>query len=226
MIRAFGILNDNFRRDHQWYGVPFPGTYMIDESGIVRAKYFEEDHRERFTAANVAFRQYGLESGGRVGETETSHLQIRTSTSDQVVRSGSRTVLILDVNLKPGMHVYAPQVGGNYIPVDWRITTSGAILSYKTAFPASENLHLPAVQETLPVYSGKFRLTRDLTIGQSREIRPFLSPEGKLTVEGSFRYQACDDKFCYPPKTVPVQWVFDVESHDRQRAPENLRRKP
>ena len=25
MIRAFDILNDNFPKDHQWYGVPFPG---------------------------------------------------------------------------------------------------------------------------------------------------------------------------------------------------------
>jgi hypothetical protein len=48
MIRAFDILNDNFPKDNQWYGVPFPGMYIIDERGIVKAKYFEDDHRERY----------------------------------------------------------------------------------------------------------------------------------------------------------------------------------
>jgi hypothetical protein len=225
MIRAFGILNENFQRDHQWYGVPFPGTYLIDETGKVAAKYFEQDHRERFTASNVIYRQLGLESGTTMGEVETPHLEIRYSASDRVVRSGSRTVLILDVVLGPGLHVYAPEVGGSYIPIDWSLSENGSFLPYDTQYPDSENLHLPAVQETLPVYSGTIRLTRDLTIGQGREIRPFLSAEGKLTVEGSFRYQACDDKFCYPPKTIPIQWVFDVERHDTERAPESLRRK-
>jgi len=218
-------LNENFPREHIWYGVPFPGTYMIDEGGTILAKYFEEDHRERFTASNIIFRQFGVQSGDKVGEAETSHLKIRYSASDQVLRSGSRTVLLLDVILKPGLHVYAPEVTGSYIPIEWRISKSAAILPYDTSFPASENLHLPAVQETLPVYSGTFRLTRDVTIGQGREIRSFLSPEGKLTVEGSFRYQACDDKFCYPPQTIPIKWVFGVERHDTQRAPESLRRK-
>jgi hypothetical protein len=123
------------------------------------------------------------------------------------------------------MHVYAPEVTGSYIPIEWKISKSGAVLAYDTTFPAFENLHLPAVQETLPVYSGTFRLTRDMTIGQGREIRSFLSAEGELTVEGSFRYQACDDKFCYPPKTIPLKWVLDIDRHDTKRAPENLRRK-
>ncbi len=49
IIRAFGILNDNFPPGHQWHGVPFPGTYVVDERGIIRAKFFDEDHRERYT---------------------------------------------------------------------------------------------------------------------------------------------------------------------------------
>jgi len=28
-------------RDNPFYGVPFPGMYLIDEHGVVTAKYFE-----------------------------------------------------------------------------------------------------------------------------------------------------------------------------------------
>ena len=66
MIRAFDILNDNFPKDHQFYGVPFPGMYLIDEHGVVKAKYFEDDHRERFTAASILVHQFG--QGGVLAE--------------------------------------------------------------------------------------------------------------------------------------------------------------
>ena len=65
VIRAFDILNDNFPPDHPWHGVPFPGTYISDETGVVRAKYFEEDHRERYTAASIWNRQLKVEPARR-----------------------------------------------------------------------------------------------------------------------------------------------------------------
>jgi hypothetical protein len=34
VIRAFDILNENFSKDHAWFGVPFPGTFIIDEKGV------------------------------------------------------------------------------------------------------------------------------------------------------------------------------------------------
>lgn len=46
----------------------------------------------------------------------------------------------------------------------------------------------------------------------------------ELIVEGAFRYQACDDKECYPPQTIPLKWRLKVEKLDRQRAPAELQR--
>jgi hypothetical protein len=99
------------------------------------------------------------------------------------------------------------------------MSASGAASAQPPAYPASRVLHLKALGEKLPVYEKRFRVTRDAVIGQDNEIRPLLDPERALTVSGSFRYQACDDKVCYPPETVPVKWVFRVEAHDSQRVP-------
>jgi len=78
-------------------------------------------------------------------------------------------------------------------------------------------LRLEAIDETVPVYNGKFRLVRDITIGKA-----YL---GTLTVEGTLKYQACDDRMCYVPQTVPLKWTFQVEPHDRERPPAELQRK-
>jgi DsbC/DsbD-like thiol-disulfide interchange protein len=223
MIRAFGILNDNFPPDHAWYGVPFPGSYIVDARGIVQAQFFEEDHRERYTASSILTRHFGA-SGNPVSTVETKHLKLTVTASDAVLSPGSRGVLSLDVELKPGMHVYAPGAQG-YIPIDWKVAESKAWLAHSPSYPPSEKLHLPAIQETVPVYQGRLRLARDLTIGQEREIAPVLNAARELVIEGSFRYQACDDKQCFPPQTVPLKWSFRVDRLDTQRAPADLQRK-
>ena len=93
------------------------------------------------------------------------------------------------------------------------------------AFPKSEVLFLEAINEKVPVYKGKVRLVREITIGKDAALKPLVSPSGEFTVEGEFKYQACDDRVCYIPATIPLKWTFILESHDRQRAPEALRRK-
>jgi len=217
-IRAFGILNDNVPPDRPTYGIPFPGTFVVDARGVVRSKFFEEDHRERYTAANILFRQFGGAGGARQ-VAETPHLTVTASASDQSVHAGSRVVLVLDVDLKPGMHVYAPEVTGGYIPVQWTIGPSAAATAQPASYPSSRVLHLKALNEKLPVYEKRFRITRDIVIGQDAEIHPLVGPDGALALTGSFRYQACDDKVCYPPESMPLRWLLKVAAHDSQRVP-------
>lgn len=224
VIRAFGILNEEVPRDHEVFGIPHPGTYVIDQEGIVRAKYFEEDYKERYTPATVLDRYFG--GDGPAGDSvETWHLKLTYSASQREARVGNRLLLVLEVELKPGMHVYAPEVTGGYIPIDWTIEESSGWQAHPVSYPPSREVHLPAIKETVPVYEGKIRLERDLTIGVGKGVEAVLGPNKELRVKGSFRYQACDERICYRPETIPLEWVFRLTAHDRQRAPEELRRK-
>ena len=63
----------------------------------------------------------------------------------------------------------------------------------------SRSIHLSAVNEALPFYDRRIRVIRDLAIGQENEIAPLLTPDRGLSAEGFFRFQACDDKECFPP---------------------------
>jgi hypothetical protein len=123
------------------------------------------------------------------------------------------------------MHVYAPGVEGGYIPVAWRMAESKGWRAEPVAWPVSRKLHLEAIKETVPVYEGKLRFSRDITIGQNRDLVPLLGADRKLRVTGSFHYQACDDKECYPPQTIPLRWTFHVNPLDSRRVPAELQRK-
>ena len=139
-------------------------------TGVVRAKYFEDDFRERFTAANILWRQFGDRAGPTQATAETPHLRLSWSRATRRRGRARELALALEIELKPGMHVYAPGVEGGYIPVEWSMTETKGWRAHEVVWPPSRKLRLEAIHETVPVYEGKFRLTRDLTIGQQKDL--------------------------------------------------------
>ncbi|MEO8026768.1 MAG: protein-disulfide reductase DsbD domain-containing protein [Bryobacteraceae bacterium] len=140
-----------------------------------------------------------------------------------MVRGGERIALVLDIELKKKMHVYAPGVEG-YIPIDFTVDGAAGMV-HDAVYPKSKKLRLKAIKETALVYDKPFRLVREITIAPDGKLKPLLSTEGELVIKGSLRYQACDDKVCYIPETIPLEWKVTVEGHDRQRAPKEMQRK-
>jgi hypothetical protein len=120
------------------------------------------------------------------------------------VRPGQRIALTLEIELKPNMHVYAPSVEG-YIPIEWSMAPNAAIVAQPVVTPPPHMLHLEAIDETLPVFSGRFRLVRNIIVAADAKAK------GAVTIEGTLRYQACDDRMCYVPKSVPLKWTIQVQ---------------
>ena len=225
IIRAFGILNETVKPGTAQFGIPYPGTFVVDAKGTVVAKYFEEDFRERVSASDILVRQFGALADAGNSSVETDHVRLTTAASMAVARPGHRIVLSLELDLKPNMHVYAPGVEG-YIPIDWKLEESPAARAHPFQYPASRKLHLKAIGETVPVYQGRVRMTREITFGAENAVRPLVGSTGDLILKGSLRYQACDDRKCYLPETAPLEWRFHFEGLDRERAPVSLQRKP
>jgi hypothetical protein len=226
IIRAYDILNETSKPGTVTYGIPYPGVYIVDPQGRVVSKYFEDDYKDRVSTADILARQFGAPVDAARGTAETKHLQITTAASNEIARPGLRIALSLDIELRPGMHVYAPGVQG-YIPIDWRLDDGGpAAKRHPFEYPASEMLHLEAIGETVAVYRGHIRIRREITFAQDASLKPMVSSTGEVIVKGSLRYQACDDRKCYVPQEVPLEWRFKYEGLDRQRAPSEFQRKP
>jgi hypothetical protein len=216
VIRAFGIFNHNIPKGHQWYGICFPGTFIVNSDGTVRHKYFEQMHRQRITTDTILTKEYGV-GGGEHTEIATEHLTLTAFPSQEPVRRGNRFTLVFDVETDPAMHVYAPGVEG-YRPVSIEVEEHPYLMIHPTEFPEPKWLQLEAIQETVPVFEGKTRIFQDLTLS------PRLK-EANIDIRATFSYQACDDKICYPPAKVPFRFVLDLEEHDSERSPEPLQRK-
>ncbi len=46
-INAFGIRNLDYEPGARAYGIPYPGIFLIDTEGVIRAKFAEESYRVR-----------------------------------------------------------------------------------------------------------------------------------------------------------------------------------
>jgi DsbC/DsbD-like thiol-disulfide interchange protein len=216
IIRAYDILNETSPKG-PFYGIPYPGTYVLNPKGVVTEKYFEDDFSQRYTATAILTKQFGAPVGNAHSTITAKHLTISASAGEDVVHTGQRIVLAVDIDLPHGMHVYAPGVQG-YIPVNLSLAESNAIVSHPAVYPPSKILRLKAINESVPVYTDKVRVLQDVTIGKNAK-------PGDLPIEGSFRYQACNEKICFIPETVPVKWTLHVEALDRQRAPTDIQHK-
>lgn len=212
-IREYDILNremdpDQKIGDIELYGIPYPGTFVIDSQRRVVDRFFEQRYQERFTVSSIALALGepidGVEQNGT--QVETNHLAVRAYASDSIVAPGNRFALVVDVTPKPTMHVYAPG-DHTYRVIRLRVDAPAFLRSHDLVYPPSEMYHYEPLDETVPVYQQPFRLVQNVTIPMSEETAELAAGAGAtLTVEGALEYQACDDEVCYIPAEVPLTW--------------------
>lgn len=183
-----------------------PGWYVLDARGVIVSEYFDDN--ARYTPAAILVHQFGWTPPEPATEVTGKQLTAMAGASDATVAPGERVTLLLDIDLNPDMHVYAPGVNG-YIPIDWKMQDSQTAAVHPAIFPRSQKLYLKAIDETVPAYRGHFRLTRDITIPSENQLRPALDASGHFMVSGSLRYQACDDRVCYIPQELHLTWTFE-----------------
>jgi len=179
-----------------------PGWVILDARGVVTKKYFEDNPDQCYTSAAILLRQFGWIPAEPPREVEGKQLSANLGASNASAAPGQRITLTLDIDLQPNMHVYAPGVEG-YIPIDWKMEDSATAQVHAPTFPRPEKLYLKAIAETVPAYRNHFRLTRDITIN------PAAGVAGHIAVSGSLRYQACDDRLCYIPQTLRLEWTLE-----------------
>lgn len=204
-ITAWGLLNPS--ETGRAAGVPYPGTFVVDRQGVIRSRFFERAYQERSTATSILTR-LGLDAGGDVREITSDLARFRISVSDATVAPGERVTLRIDVTPGPRMHVYAPGQQG-YIPIALTLTATPDVrIVHPMVYPPPGTYYFAPLEETVKVYEKPFRLLQDVTLALTPALRKRATAGETLHLSGSLEYQACDDKVCYRPLTVPVEWTM------------------
>jgi len=196
----------------QQVGMAFPGAFFVDRSGRVTARFFEDAYVERNTVSNLLVK---LGAGPEVAATKTStaHLDVTAYVSDESVAAGNHFSVVLDIQPHAHLHVYAPGAEKNgYRVVAFRLDPHPQVLALAARYPASEIYDFKPLHERVPVFQKPFRLTQELVLDGSVASQQALKGKDAITVTGALQYQACDDKMCFNPVSVPLSWKVNLRA--------------
>lgn len=124
------------------------------------------------------------------------------ATEEHAVKAGKKSVIELHFKVGEGFHVNSHTPKSELlIPTNLTlkpapdVTASAPEYSAGTAYSFSFEPN-----EKLDVYTGAFTVKV-----------PVVAEAGSHTVDGVLRYQACDNAACYPPKSLPVEFVVNAK---------------
>lgn len=197
-------------------GIAFPGTFMLDRQARVTARFFEDYYVERNTVSSVMASLGDGMAPAEATKVSTAHLDLTTFASDTTISAGNRFSLIVDVSPHRGMHVYAPGAS-SYRVVSIAVTPQPFVQFSPVHYPASEIYFFKPLDERVPVYQKPFRLVQDVLLEGTAPAQAALQGKESITLAGNLEYQACDDKACYNPVTVPLTWTISLRALIRER---------
>jgi hypothetical protein len=123
------------------------------------------------------------------------------------VTKGAPTVVTVKASLQAGYHANSNKPTESYlIPLTLK-WTAGPLQMDSIAYPQPKSERFPFQQPTdkpLSVITGEFSIATKFKV-------PATASSGPAAETGVLRYQACDNKACYPPKNVPVNVTVSVE---------------
>ena len=183
-------------------GIAFPGTFMLDRQGRVTSRSFEDSSS---TTANLMVKLGQGKAPVSATKVSTSHLDVTTYPSDESVAPGNRFSLVLEVEPRPRMHVYAPGAK-DYRVISLNVTAQPFVRLLPVAYPSSEIYFFAPLNERVPVYQKPFTLVREVILEGQPEAQAAFRGQETLAISGTLEYQACDDKICFNPVSLPLSW--------------------
>jgi thiol:disulfide interchange protein len=120
------------------------------------------------------------------------------------VHPGTTVRVALRVSLPGNLHVQSDRPRDPLlIPTVLTIEPPPGVTLRATAFPLAIDLKQEGQAVPLAVFENTFAIGAELAVAANMPIGPLLVP-------GRLRYQACDDKLCYPPATAQAEWTLHI----------------
>jgi DsbC/DsbD-like thiol-disulfide interchange protein len=204
VIRKFGILNTNVPNDVMFYGIPFPGDYLINPDGVVREKLFLPDYQERAAASQVVLKDFGSAIDDNGVTVTADDVEAKISLSGSRNFSGNEIGVMVDFTVGPGWHIYGRPLPEGYTPT--AVKFDDALVSEQSiVFPKPTPVKFELLGETLPVYQGNFKAIGTLRLKQKL-------PPGDHTLGGTLEFQECNDSLCKMPRTAHFEIPIKIEA--------------
>ena len=203
-IRRFGIFNFNFAPGLRAHGAPHPVTYLVAPDGMVIRKYFVPNYLHRVSASAVVLREFGAVAEGVASVVlQSGALTVEAGLSGDKAFPGQEVGFFAKFTLEPGWHVYGASASKAYTATSI-VFDDPRIVRQSFELPGAVPLEIPALNETVPVYSGSLQ-------GLGSLLLKFELDAGKIVLRGRLSVQQCSDTVCEAPETIAFELPLTIE---------------
>ena len=205
VIRSFGILNTLIDpTDHPWYGIPYPGNYVVNPEGTITHKFFDNNLGVRAGPEQLLRAAQGqpmLES--KASETAPDAVQVSVALDGNTLAPTVQKDLVVSFSVPRGRHVYAEPAPQGSVAVDVVLDENKRLVQRPLVRPTSAPHTLAGTGESFRVHHGVFELRLPLTVNGA------VGGGGttEIAVSGEVRWQSCDSEVC----DIPAGQSFEVE---------------
>lgn len=225
VIREYGILNTLVpQHEAPFYGIPFPGTYVIDEQGVVIAKFFPRQIAMRESAEtfiDAALGKVVLSDDEPSAEGQDEEVPVRVAFhGGGSFKNGLQRRIVVRFDLPPGRHIYAEPVPEGMVATSVEVRGPEGLHVEAPLLPATEPLRMAGMDFEFRVWSG--RVDIEVPIWAGDELAPLLhdgTTPTEAELEITVRYQACNDQTCEIPRTETFRLTVPVETGTTPRLP-------
>lgn len=206
VIRRYDVLNTIVQPDDvPFYGVPFPGFFLLDEDGVIVDKLFNRHfaHRDGIEAILDSY-------AGRI--TPGANEPIAAGSEDDgicvtaflrggggMLRAGPRRRLVVRVEMPPGLHIYGEPAPAGMVATAITVDGPDGFRHDTVEAPPTHEFDLPGVAGPLHVWDSSVDFVMDVW-ADSTIAKEIASGAESIEIEVSVRYQACDDAQCFIPR--------------------------
>ena len=222
VIKEFGILNtlvspDDTEQHPQtqrgFYGVPFPGVYVTDESGVVTEKFFYRHYATRASAGAIMNSTLGkVLQPKEAPQTDFSNDQVKITAflADESLKFEYRSTLYVRFELAKGLHIYGDPLPSGFVSTTVSIDETKGLRTGAPRYPKTKPLVFDTLDVTLNVYEGVVDVA--IPVSLTAEVMNWTIRDKPKSIEIplNVRYQACSDTVCYPPKTEKLSVTVPV----------------
>ena len=120
-------------------------------------------------------------------------------------KRGASVEARIPVSVQPGFHVNSNTPSEEYLiplKVTWKAT--GALEGGQIVYPKPSLEKYEFADKPLSVFTGDFSLAANFKVATN-------APAGPGVAAGQLRYQACNDRACFPPRTVEISVAYQVQ---------------
>lgn len=220
VIRRFGILNTLIDpedpRAGDFCGIPFPGTYVADEHGVVTEKFFSRHYATRESAGTILDKALGkvlLHEEAPQADEQGERVKITGFLSDPDLKLEVVNTLYVRLQMAAGYHVYGDPLPEGFYPTRIAVQAAPGVRVGEPVYPPTQPREFEILGVTLNVYDGVTEIAVPVTgttelWGASETIGT--NGERQVELDVIVDYQVCSETICYSPQTAQLSIAAPV----------------